>query len=485
MFIKTFRFFLTIILFSSLVVWLSNNPGKVEILWKNYLLETNLLGIVSVFFFLILFVLLLINIFSSLRNITKNFESRKNKRYLKLADESLDNIAEGLLLGDSTSIEKNSRMIKKYLNNDLFSSFMLFNSSLIRNDLEESLKYLRVLESIPRAKYIAQRGKVIVMLKKNENTKAKETLIEFCKQYPNDHWFHDKLSRMYALEDNWKLAHDSINNLKNISNILKVNLANLKILSGGSQLEAYYLSSNSVLVVKETVKFYINQSNLKKASEVINKTWRKLLCIELIETFMQYRVKDDKEILKRYKLVICDEAFLALTPNGEQESLVQLTKLYDNLIVLRSLTKIFNIPGLRLGYAIGASNKLKQWKISRDPWPLNSFAVRAGIDLLSNKTFYEEWIKRIHTWINTEKRWVHDELSKIEDLKIHNSSTNFFLIQSKYSLSPNIKYLEKKGILIRECSSFKFLDEKWARISLQSKENNSLLCEEIQNSFKK
>ena len=181
---------------------------------------------------------------------------------------------------------------------------MLFNSSLIRNDLEESLKYLRVLESIPRAKYIAQRGKVIVMLKKNENTKAKETLIEFCKQYPNDHWFHDKLSRMYALEDNWKLAHDSINNLKNISNILKVNLANLKILSGGSQLEAYYLSSNSVLVVKETVKFYINQSNLKKASEVINKTWRKLLCIELIETFMQYRVKDDKEILKRYKLIL-------------------------------------------------------------------------------------------------------------------------------------------------------------------------------------
>ena len=52
---------------------------------------------------------------------------------------------------------------------------MLFNSFFIRNDLEESLKYLRVLESIPRAKYIAQRGKVIVMLK-NENTKAKETL---------------------------------------------------------------------------------------------------------------------------------------------------------------------------------------------------------------------------------------------------------------------------------------------------------------------
>ena len=194
--------------------------------------------------------------------------------------------------------------------------------------------------------------------------------------------------------------------------------------------------------------------------------------------------KSLESILKRYKLVICDEAFLALTPNGEQESLVQLTKLYDNLIVLRSLTKIFNIPGLRLGYAIGASNKLKQWKISRDPWPLNSFAIRAGIELLSNKIFYEEWIDKIHNWIRTEKKWVYDKLSKVNNLKIYNSSTNFFLIKSKSSLSPNINFLENKGILIRECSSFKFLDERWARISLQSSENNKILCKEIQNSFK-
>jgi histidinol-phosphate/aromatic aminotransferase/cobyric acid decarboxylase-like protein len=52
-------------------------------------------------------------------------------------------------------------------------------------------------------------------------------------------------------------------------------------------------------------------------------------------------------------------------------------------------------------------------------------------------------------------------------------------------LSPNIKYLENKGILLRECTSFRFLDEKWARISLQNRKNNTLLCEEIQNSFKK
>ena len=195
--------------------------------------------------------------------------------------------------------------------------------------------------------------------------------------------------------------------------------------------------------------------------------------------------KSLESILKKYKLVICDEAFLSITPNGEKESLIPLTKKYDNLLVIRSLTKLFNIAGLRLGYIIGSSEKLKKWNIKRDPWPLNSFAIKAGIELLSNKILYEEWTSKIHDWVNTEKKWVSNELSKIKNLKVHNSSTNFFLIESKFSLSSNIQYLEKKGILIRECNSFRFLNEKWARISLQTRKNNKILCREIQNSFKK
>ena len=195
--------------------------------------------------------------------------------------------------------------------------------------------------------------------------------------------------------------------------------------------------------------------------------------------------KSLESILEKYKLVICDEAFLSITPNGEEESLIPLTKKYNNLLVLRSLTKLFNIPGIRLGYVIGSSKKLRQWNMKRDPWPLNSFAIKAGIELLSNQTFYEKWTEKIHNWINTEKQLVYDNLSRVKNLKIHNSSTNFFLIESKSSLSPNIKYLEKKGILIRECKSFKFLNERWARISLQSGENNKILCKEIHNSFKK
>ena len=190
-------------------------------------------------------------------------------------------------------------------------------------------------------------------------------------------------------------------------------------------------------------------------------------------------------VLKKYKLVICDEAFLSITPNGEKESLIPLTEIYDNLLVIRSLTKLFNIAGLRLGYIVGSSEKLKKWNSKRDPWPLNSFAIKAGIELLSNKLFYKEWTKKIHEWVNTEKNWVSNELSKIKNLKVHNSSTNFFLIESKLPLVSNINYLENKGILIRECNSFRFLNENWARISLQTRKNNKVLCREIQNSFRK
>ena len=111
------------------------------------------------------------------------------------------------------------------------------------------------------------------------------------------------------------------------------------------------------------------------------------------------------------------------------------------------MTKIFNIPGLRLGYVIGSSKKLKQWKIKRDPWPLNSFAIQAAIDLLSNKEFYEKWIMQIHSWINIESEKVSEKLSKIENLKVHNSSTNFFLIESKTSVSYTHLTLPTKRIV--------------------------------------
>ena len=193
--------------------------------------------------------------------------------------------------------------------------------------------------------------------------------------------------------------------------------------------------------------------------------------------------KSLENVLKKYKLVICDEAFLSITPNGENESLVPLIGSYDNLIVIRSLTKLFSIPGIRLGYLVSSSKKLESIIKNRDPWPLNCFAIKAGKTLLNNKRNYDNWINKIHNWIQTEKTWFSNKLSKNSELRVHFSSTNFFLIESQKSFLPNINYLASKGILIRECASFRSLNENWARISIQTHQKNKKIANEIQNSF--
>ena len=190
-----------------------------------------------------------------------------------------------------------------------------------------------------------------------------------------------------------------------------------------------------------------------------------------------------EKLVKKYKLLICDEAFLPLTLKGENESLIPLINEYQNIIVIRSLTKLIGIAGLRLGYMISSHSKLKKLSSKRDPWPLNSFAISAGITILSDSKKYYSWERKIHNWLINETDFIYKKLSNIKEIKVHQSSTNFFLIESENSLASNIKYLETKGILIRECSSFRSLNEKWARISLRKRKENKIIAKEIQNSF--
>ena len=68
-----------------------------------------------------------------------------------------------------------------------------------------------------------------------------------------------------------------------------------------------------------------------------------------------------ESLLQRFALVICDEAFLPLVPNGEAQSLIPLVEQHPNLVVIRSLTKLYGIAGLRLGYAVAQPERLKRW----------------------------------------------------------------------------------------------------------------------------
>ena len=178
-------------------------------------------------------------------------------------------------------------------------------------------------------------------------------------------------------------------------------------------------------------------------------------------------------LLERYALVICDEAFLPLVPNGEQQSLIPLVAEHSNLVVIRSLTKLYGIAGLRLGYAVAQPQRLQRWAEWRDPWPVNGIALAVGERLLSSPRRYRSWCARVQRWTVTEGAWMQRQLAALPGITPMPSAVNYLLIRANRSLVPLREALEQRHrILLRDCRSFEGLGETWLRIGLQSRRNN-------------
>lgn len=178
-------------------------------------------------------------------------------------------------------------------------------------------------------------------------------------------------------------------------------------------------------------------------------------------------------MLQRYRLVICDEAFLSLVPDGEQQSLIPLVAEHPNLVVIRSLTKLYGIAGLRLGYAIAQPERLQRWAQWRDPWPVNGIASAVADQLLASPATYQRWCRRAQDWVTKEGAWMQQQLSQLPGITPMPSAANFLLIHAEQSLVPLREAVEQRHrILLRDCRSFEGLGECWLRIGLQSRRNN-------------
>jgi len=178
-------------------------------------------------------------------------------------------------------------------------------------------------------------------------------------------------------------------------------------------------------------------------------------------------------LLDQFELVICDEAFLSLVPNGEAQSLIPLVVEHSNLVVVRSLTKLFAIAGLRFGYAVAHPDRLARWSAWRDPWPVNGLALAAVDQLLSSPERYQKWCRRVHHWVEREGAWMQQRVSELPGITPMPSAVNFFLIRGEQSLVSLRERVERHhGVLLRDCRSFEGLGENWLRIGLQDRRGN-------------
>lgn len=166
--------------------------------------------------------------------------------------------------------------------------------------------------------------------------------------------------------------------------------------------------------------------------------------------------------------VMIDESFLEFT---EMPSIMTLQR--PNLFVLRSLTKFYAIPGLRVGALIGPAETLTQW--AAEPWTVNVFAEAAVVASIQDI----DHARRTMAFVQQERAWLTKELRAISGVHPQPSVANFLLLAVDAPSAPLVRKLEANKILIRDCSGWPGVPfENAVRIAVRTRAENLRLLRE-------
>ena len=164
-----------------------------------------------------------------------------------------------------------------------------------------------------------------------------------------------------------------------------------------------------------------------------------------------------------------DECFLPFLEEEGRLTLKHRLEEFPHLIVLRAFTKVYAMPGLRLGYALTADTLfLERMKRSMQPWNTSIPAQAAGLAALSAKGYLE----RTRSLIREEKAWLKEALSGGLAEKVYGSTADYLFFRARPDLKER---LLEEGILIRSCEGFRGLGPGFFRIGIRTHEENEEL----------
>ncbi len=177
---------------------------------------------------------------------------------------------------------------------------------------------------------------------------------------------------------------------------------------------------------------------------------------------------------KRNVIFSVDENYIEFAEKGEAETLAGDAKKYENLFVIRSVTKFYGMPGIRFGYAIASESLIDTLQTVRQPWSINGLAECATLAAIKDT----EFIENTKCTIAKEKAQFVQLLNEIKDLKVFHSDANFLLVKilnPKLTSTKLREELGKEGLLIRDCCTFVGLDNSYFRLTVRSDEDNQRL----------
>ena len=168
------------------------------------------------------------------------------------------------------------------------------------------------------------------------------------------------------------------------------------------------------------------------------------------------------------KLFIIDESYLQFINSADNETMAN--RGIDNIIVLNSMSKIFRIPGLRIGFMISSADITEKIRRAAMPWTMNVLAQAAVIYLMEQKDEVDLFIDQTRTFIHTEQKKFLTKFKKLDRIKFFPGKATFILAKLYGGLKADLicERLLQERILIRNCANFAGLSDQFIRFSLQT-----------------
>lgn len=232
--------------------------------------------------------------------------------------------------------------------------------------------------------------------------------------------------------------------------------------SVGAEAEYYYLC--------EEDNFQIREDYVDKLSEEIDMIF---LCNpnnptgQTIDRDMLIKILDCCK--KQNIVVILDECFLEFLDEPNRYEMSNLRGEYPNLLIIKAFTKIFSMPGLRLGYAISSNPDILEemsWKLQQ--WNVSVPAQMAGVAALENP---KEYIRQTREYVSGQREYMRN-IMKMMGYVVFASKANYLFFKGRPGLE---KEALEAGFLIRDCQNYEGLSEGFYRIAVRTKEENERL----------
>ncbi|MGI0049057.1 MAG: pyridoxal phosphate-dependent aminotransferase, partial [Nitrososphaera sp.] len=176
--------------------------------------------------------------------------------------------------------------------------------------------------------------------------------------------------------------------------------------------------------------------------------------------------------------ILLDECFIELVDDPDSGSMMGMIEEFNNLVILRSLTKSFGLAGLRVGYSVCNPSLAEKLSANKIPWNVNGLAQAAGVAALVDKTH----LPRARAIVKKERKFLRDNIGKLKSFSPLESDANYFLVdlQGRNSAQFRDALLKKTGVLVRDCSTFTGMDFQYVRVAVKARGENLRLIKALE-----